>query len=324
MVDPSDSRRARREQRAAQPSRDPDLDAVRSLGFEVAEPSRGAAPRANASGGGASDRGRKRRRGRLSPLTVIGELLLVAGIAVFGYLVWQPWHTGLAVVDKQAGLAADDSAKWREQAAEQPKWDGKVPVVPKPEAAQVFGVLYVPAFGKTYANRMAQTTDWWTVLNLDEKGIGHYENTQMPGEPGNFAVAGHRSGPLINSFREIMNLRVGDPLYVETAQGWYTYRFRNVEYVLPNETDVLNPFPRLDGTPGKDQIMTLTTCHPKLAGSTERAIGYAVFEDYRPLSEGPPPTLAKVNPDVAKQSKDPNAPAGNPVEHAASQIGKVG
>jgi len=227
---------------------------------------------------------------------VIGELLLLGGIGVLGYIVWQPWHTGTTVVEKQRDLAAQDSAKW---AAEAKPYDGVVPVAAAPAAGEVFAVLHAPAFGTSYANRIAETTDWWTVLNLDDKGIGHYEKTQMPGEPGNFALAAHRSGPLINSFREIMNLRVGDPLFVETADGWYTYRFRSIEYVLPDETDVLNPFPRLEGTPGTDQILTMTTCHPKLAGSDERAIAYSVFESFQPQSDGPPAELVKLNPTMA-------------------------
>ena len=239
----------------------------------------------------------RRRRGKLSPLTVIGELLFVSGLAVAGYLVWQPWQTGVVVTEKQVELSALDSAAWAEAAEAQPaEWSGEIEVTEKVAPAEVFGVLYVPAFGPSYANRMAETTDWWTVLNLDEKGVGRYESTQMPGEPGNFAVAGHRSGPLINSFKEVMNLRVGDPMFVETAQGWYTYRFRSFEYVWPSEVDVLNPFPRLTGTPGEDQILTLTTCHPKDAGDAERAIAYAVLESFQPLSAGPPAELSAVNP----------------------------
>ncbi|MFA5607007.1 MAG: class E sortase [Leucobacter sp.] len=236
----------------------------------------------------------RRRRARLSPLTVLGELLLVAGLAVFGYIVWQPWHTGLGVTAKQTELAAEESARW--DAEYDSVYTGEVPVTAQPAPSETFAVLHVPSFGTTYANAVAETTDWWTVLNLDEKGIGRYENTQLPGEVGNVALAGHRSGPLINSFREIMNLRVGDPLFIETADGWYTYRFRSIEYVLPNEVDVLNPFPRLEGQPGTDQILTLTTCHPKLAGSDERAIAYSVYEAFQPRSDGPPAELMELNP----------------------------
>lgn len=248
-------------------------------------------------------RARKSRRKRLSPLTVIGELLLVAGLAIVGYLGWQHWNTEVVVKGVQRELAAQDSERWVADAeakaeADPTPWDGEVPVVPVVGPSEVFGVLYVPAFGNDYANRVAETTDWWTVLNLDEKGIGRYETTQMPGEPGNMAIAGHRSGPLINSFREVMELRLGDAMFLETAEGWYTYRFRSIEYVWPNEVDVLNPFPRLTGTPGEDQILTLTTCHPKEAGSAERAIAYAVFEGFQPHSEGPPQELIDQNPNL--------------------------
>jgi sortase A len=240
-----------------------------------------------------SARGR-RQRARLSPLTVIGELLLLGGLGVLGYIVWQPWHTGVTVTAKQTELSAQQSARWAEES--RTVEPGVIPVTAKPAPAEAFAVLHVPAFGTTYANVVAETTDWWTVLNLDEKGIGRYESTQLPGEPGNFALAGHRSGPLINSFREVMNLRVGDPLVVETADGWYTYRFRSIEYVLPDAVDVLNPFPRLEGVPGEDRILTLTTCHPKWAGSDERAIAYSVFEGFQPRSDGPPAELIELNP----------------------------
>lgn len=85
-----------------------------------------------------------------------------------------------------------------------------------------------------------------------------------------------------------MNLRVGDPLFIETADGWYTYRFRSIEYVMPVSGEVLSPFPWLDGVAGQDQILTLTTCHPKLSGNTERAISYAVLESFQPTSDGVP------------------------------------
>lgn len=240
-------------------------------------------------------RNRRRRRARLSPLTVFGELLLIGGLGVLGYLVWQPWYTSVVVQGEQQRLAASDSEQWRAEPKE--PYDGEIPVVERPDDGEVFGVLHVPAFGKTFSNRIAYTADQY-LLDSGDYGIGQYEQTQMPGEAGNFAIAAHRNGPIIAPFREVMNLRIGEPLFVETAEGWYTYRFRDLEYVWPDESEVVNPFPRLEGTPGDDQILTLTTCHPKWAGSEERAIAYAVFEDYQPLSDGPPDELVELNPDV--------------------------
>ena len=242
---------------------------------------------------------RRRRRARLSPLTVIGELLLLGGAAVLGYIVWQPWHTGTTVVAEQRQLSADESARWDAEAKPAGTLaSGEIPVVAKPAAGEVFAVLHVPAFGTTFANRVAQSTDMATVLNAPDKGIGHYDVTQLPGEVGNFGVAAHRSGPFINAFREIMNLRVGDPLFIETADGWYTYRFRSLEYVFPDEVDVLDQFPRMAGVPGVDRILTLTTCNPKLSGTEERAIAYSVLEGFQPRSDGPPAELLKLNPEL--------------------------
>lgn len=248
---------------------------------------------------------RAARRGRLSPLTVIGELLLLSGLAVFGYIVWQPWYTGVVVAGQQvelssqvsAGWAADWAAESDTQDRDEP-WDGTVPVAPLVAQNEVFGVLYVPAFDPTFQNVIAEGTSEWGVLNPWEKGVGRYSSTQLPGEIGNVALAAHRSGAFTTPFRHVMNLRIGDPLFIETQDGWYTYRFRSLEYVLPSENEVLFPFPRLTGVPGEDKILTLTTCHPENLGIDERAIAYSVFESFQPRSEGPPAELVKLNPDV--------------------------
>lgn len=242
---------------------------------------------------------KRRGRARLSPLTVVGELLFVSGLIVVGYIVWQPWYTGTVVVAEQAKLAEDFSAKLDAAAPAEP-YDGVIPVAARPPMNEPFALMYIPAFGSTFVNNVAEGVSRTEVLNVTEKGIGHYDKTQMPGEAGNFAVAAHRSGPRTTPFKEVMNLRLGDAIYVQTAEGWYTYKFRSIEYVLPEESDVLLPFPRLDGQPGVDQILTLTTCHPKDFGSDERAIAYAVLDSFQPASDGPPEELAQVNPSVAK------------------------
>lgn len=248
----------------------------------------------------------KRNRAKLSPLTVIGELLVMFGLIIGGYMLWQPWYTQVVVAGEQRNISAQASENFRKPAekpadtAEQEPapYDGEILVTEQTAENEVFGVMYVPAFGKTFSNVIAEGVSEWGVLNNKEKGIGRYPNTQLPGEPGNFAVAAHRSGPFTTPFKNITDLKVNDPIYVETAAGWYTYRFRSLEYVWPTEVDVINPFPRNDGSPSDERILTLTTCHPKEAGDAERAIAYAVFESFQPTSMGPPTELVKVNPNV--------------------------
>lgn len=237
----------------------------------------------------------------ISALGIAGEVLITIGVLILGYILWQPWYTSTIVTQKQVEISDAVAEAWRPSsepnAAEPttaPTLEG-MPAQAKAADYSVFAVMHVPAFAKNYANVIAETTDLPKVLNVSDKGIGHYELTQQLGQPGNFAVAGHRSGPLINSFREIMNLRVGDPIFIETQDGWYTYRFRDIEYVWPKEVDVLNPFPRLSGVPGADYILTLTTCHPKLDGNAERAIAYAVLEGYTPAAAGTPAELTKLS-----------------------------
>lgn len=245
----------------------------------------------------------RKKRARLSPLTVIGELLFMGGLIVVGYLVWQPWYTTTVVVGQQVELSAQASAQLRANAAQMPDESndaGEIPVAAAAPENEIFGVIYIPSFGSSFANVLAEGTSPRAVLNAGDKGVGRYEQTQLIGEPGNIALAGHRSGPFTTPFKDIMSLRLNDPIYIETADGWYTYRFRSLEYVLPEETDVLQPFPRLEGTPGTDRILTLTTCHPENWSIAERAIAYSVFEEFRPASEGPPPELAAVNSAVTK------------------------
>ena len=110
----------------------------------------------------------------------------------------------------------------------------------------------------------------------------------MPGAVGNFAIAGHRTthgAP----FGSIAQLRMGDRIYVQTAEGYYTYTFRNLQYVKPTQVQVLQQVPDAPvvDTASKDRLITMTSCNPKFSAA-ERIIAYGVFTSWQPLSAGPP------------------------------------
>jgi sortase A len=130
------------------------------------------------------------------------------------------------------------------------------------------------------------------VLNNPRLGVGHYPDTQLPGEVGNFAVAAHRT-TYGAPFNKIADLRVGDKIYVQTRDGWYTYGFRTLEYVRPTGVGVLEPVPQAPGTPALDRVITLTSCNPMFSAA-ERIIAYGVLEHWQPASVGPPAALAGV------------------------------
>jgi sortase A len=84
---------------------------------------------------------------------------------------------------------------------------------------------------------------------------------------------------------------VGDKIYIQTADGYYTYDFRGLEYVRPTGIGVIDPVPQSPGVAPTDRIMTMTSCNPMFS-SSERIIGYAVFDSWQPASAGPPAEIA--------------------------------
>jgi sortase A len=87
--------------------------------------------------------------------------------------------------------------------------------------------MYVPRFGADYVRSIAEGVDLETVLNSRKLGVGRYLESNLLGEPGNFAVAAHRTtwgAP----FGNIAELRIGDRIYIEVPEGWYSYKFRNL------------------------------------------------------------------------------------------------
>ena len=74
------------------------------------------------------------------------------------------------------------------------------------------------------------------------RGVGHYPKTAVPGEIGNFAVAGHRATNG-EPFAHLDAVQVGDSLVVETRSEWLTYVVDKVRIVAPSAVWVLDPVP---------------------------------------------------------------------------------
>jgi sortase A len=235
-------------------------------------------------------RNRPRRARRVSVVGVVGELLVTAGVLVLLFLGWQLWLNDVVLRSAQDEEAAQLSESWQSRVpdpTESPEVLADPVLLPDPDDAEVFGILRVPRFGPVYAATLAGGVS--TSRTLNPLGLGHYPDTQMPGEPGNFAVAGHRNthGKPLNLIGE---LRVGDAIVVEVPEGWYTYRFRTLEYVEPSGVGVLSPVPQADGVAASDSIITLTSCNPAFS-TAERIIAYGAFESWTPRAAGKPASL---------------------------------
>lgn len=240
-------------------------------------------------GRGASKPGGPRRRRRVSFIGVLGELLITGGVFVLLFLVWQLWFNDLVVGSQLHSESLEQSQAWeRDESAASHGTPQDPPVASPPGANETFGLLIVPRFGSDYYRPIAEGTGTVAVLNKGE--IGHYPSTQMPGEVGNFAIAAHRTS-YGKPFNQISSLSVGDRIYVETADGWYSYVFRNLEYVRPTGVGVVAPVPQSDGATPTDRLLTMTSCNP-LFSSAERIIAYSVFDRFYPRADGPPDEIA--------------------------------
>jgi sortase A len=242
---------------------------------------------------------RRRPRRRTSVIGVAGEVLITAGVLVLLFIVWQQWFNDLVVAGDNRAEASKISGQLHDAVppTAQPTAGadgdyGSPAITPAATAGKAFGVLYVPRFGAGYQIPIAGGTG--TAETLDKGDAGHYDSTQMPGAVGNFAIAGHRTthgAP----FGNIANLTVGDHIYVQTAEGYYTYTFRNLQYVKPTQVQVLQQVPDAPQVEAasKDRLITLTSCNPKFSAA-ERIIAYGVFTSWQPLSAGPPSEISDI------------------------------
>ena len=92
----------------------------------------------------------------------------------------------------------------------------------------------------------------------------------------------------------LSKLQIGDEIYIQTKDGWYTYSFRNFQYVQPRAVDVLLPVPAHPGTAAVDRLITITTCNPPFHAA-ERLIAYGTFQSWQPPIKIPAPIAAIVN-----------------------------
>ena len=241
---------------------------------------------------------RTRPRRSLMAVQVAGELLITLGVIAVLFVAWQLWWTNVEADAAQGAAVKQFVQEHQAPIPDSSAADPAVPAVPADPAATpvgtapahgtAIGVIYIPRFGADYSRPIIEGTSSDVI---DTLGLGRYAGTAMPGAVGNFVMAGHRQthGAVLDN---IHTLVPGDKIYVQTADGFYTYVFRNQEIVLPDRTDVILPVPTQPGAVPEQRLLTLTSCNP-LFGSEERIIAYSAFESWQPLSAGPPAPIAQ-------------------------------
>ena len=210
---------------------------------------------------------------------VLGELMLTIGVVLLLFAFYEAYWTNVESGQLQEEASAHLEEQWRNPRQKL-----------EPELGEAFAQLYIPTFGSDYRFAIIEGTNEDDLL----RGPGRYEDSQMPGEMGNFAVAGHRVGKGA-PFNDLGKLETCDDIVVETQTERITYRvlpidgeqadcFNGIppEYshvvgrhiTTPGDVSVTNPVPESDAAPNRE-ILTLTTCHPQFSNA-ERMIVHAM------------------------------------------------
>ncbi|MCH1881625.1 class E sortase [Agrococcus sp. ARC_14] len=235
---------------------------------------------------------RRRPRRRATFASVLGELLLTVGVLALGYAGWQVWLADAVLGGQQQQAAQVFAAELGPNVVASPQTELRTdepPAETVPAELDSFAVMYIPRLGE-FERTVGQGTSR-TVLDSLEQGLAHYSESAMPGELGNFAVAGHRNGQG-GPFTHLDEMRIGDRIYVKTAEAWYVYEFRNHEYVAPTGVGVVATVPQQPETPADGRYLTLTTCNPEWSAEG-RLIAYATMVGWQPASDGMPAELAE-------------------------------
>lgn len=198
---------------------------------------------------------------------LLAELLVTLGLVVVAFAVYVVLWSDVRNAAAQADLRDTFEAQVR-QASRVSVAGGTTPAAPTaaPVAGSALGVLEIPRLGDDWS--------WVMVEGVGDddiaRGPGHFPGTALPGQLGNFAVAGHRATHG-EPFAHLDEVRPGDEVVVRTVSDTFTYVVDSNEIVTPSALEVIAPVPGRPGATPREAMLTLVTCHPRW-GSSERMI----------------------------------------------------
>jgi len=223
-----------------------------------------------------------------SVVGAIGRFMMRAGIVILLFVAYQLWGTGLSTARAQDNLTKEFETQIAEFAPPETSSDAQ-PIVTAPVD------LPIPEPGDPIARITMKTidSDFIMVQGVDlkwlQEGPGHFPQTPLPGQPGNAAVAGHRT-TYAAPFNRIDELTPGDIITVQTLQGTFTY---NVDpkidpkdgttsghvIVSPNDLSILDQ--------NFGNRLTLMACHPKFTAAQRIVVTATLTSNPAPATSIP-------------------------------------
>jgi sortase A len=173
---------------------------------------------------------------------LLARIFAVVGLLALGYCAFELARARLFQARESSRFAPPPHPEPTAPGPRTPAPDA--PVTPRPAAGSPMAVLAIPRLGlSTVVVEGAGDRE----LKL---GPGHIPGTSLPGDGGNFAVAGHRD----SFFRPLRLIRLNDSIVVTTHQREYRYNVVSTRVVRPRDVYVLSPVGH--------EVLTLVTCYP--------------------------------------------------------------
>ncbi|HEY3844704.1 MAG TPA: class E sortase [Acidimicrobiales bacterium] len=199
----------------------------------------------------------------------IGKVLIGGGIVLLLFAAYQVWGTSLQEAHTQNALRTTLAKQTKNNEVKRALANAtaldKLPTGPPvvapttaaPPEGTPIGDIRIPVIG------INQVVVEGTNTNDLRQGPGHYIGTPLPGQPGNSAIAGHRT-TYGHPFYNLDAVKVGDPIVLTTTQGIFVYDAVKTSVVSPSDGSVLkNAF---------GAFLTLTTCNPRFSASTRLVV----------------------------------------------------
>ena len=234
---------------------------------------------------------------------VFGEILLTIGALILLYVLYEVYWTNIEAHQQQVQAQERLHDRWAGAQS------GGAPI-----EGEAMAQMFIPSFGSDWRFAIIEGTSEADLL----RGPGHYIDSQLPGTPGNFAVAGHRVGKGA-PFNDLGLLHTCDAIVVESENKWDIYRvmpiaegdpaarsqaltncmqreladratsgpYQQVEgriITTPGDISTIAPIPgdnHSSVSPELLPMLTLTTCHPQFSNA-ERMIIHAVLVESQP------------------------------------------
>ena len=210
-------------------------------------------------------------------LLVIGALMLIEGALT---VLWKEPFSALFAAQSQGVLDGDYDALERKSAAEADAARDQKALTRLQRRRSVSlnrDTAVTKPIGRLRVDKInlnevvVQGTDEGTSLT---KGPGHYTETPLPGQAGNWTVgiAGHRT-TYGAPFRNVNKLKKGDEIVFSVPYGRFTYEV--------DRTRIVDASYQKAFTPKKYDQIVLTACHP-LYSAAQRILVYGKLTKSEP------------------------------------------